>query len=267
MRNEAGFSLLELLIASSMTILVVGGMLLILDGVSDLHRDQQELIDAQQTARLGLDQMQRDVQLAGIGVTGMLAPLPVVVPTAGGGLDVRYNLGNVTARLSADMASGSSPLTVDDVTNFETGMIVAIYDGTGSFDLVTLTSVDIGASQLMHDGASKAYQVSDGTAIKRVQTISYTLQTVNDNFWLQRQEDDGDPQPVAINVRSMTITYYNDANPPQPFVPVTLADQMGIKVIEIELEVETQNVRLNTTEERTVTLTTRVTPRAVLLSS
>jgi len=251
-----------------MSVLVVGGMMLMLGGLRDVHRDQMQLIDAQQTARLALHQMQRDIQQAGIGLLGMLAPLPVIEPRADGGIDVHFNTDNLTARLSQNQNGPTGHFEVEDVSGFEVGMVVVVYDGTGSYDLTTLTSVDPALRQLHHDGGvGKAYQVADGAAIKRVETISYQLLSVNGTFSLQRQEDSNDAQPVATNVRTLTITYYNDANPPQPFTPVTVADQLRVKVIEVSLEIETENARLNTTQVRTVPLSVRITPRSVLLAS
>lgn len=252
-----------------MSLMVVGGMLVILDGLRDVHRDQQQLIDARMTARLALAQMQRDIQLAGIGLRGMLSPLPVIEPRADGGIDIRYNNDNLTTRLSVGQDSPDSSFDVDDVSGFEVGMVVAVYDGTGAFDLTTLTNVDAITKQLHHDGGlSKAYQKDDGAALKRVQTTSYQLQSVAGGvFRLQRQQDDDTAQPVAINVRSMTITYYDDSNPSQAFTPVTLADQLRVRIIEVTLVVETEDERLNTTEERTVSLTVRIAPRSVRLTS
>jgi type II secretory pathway pseudopilin PulG len=266
LHEERGFSLLELLVASAMSVLVVGGMLLMLDGLRDIYRDQSQLIDAQMTARLALERMQRDIELAGIGLLGMLSPLPVIEPRDDGGIDVRYNSGNVTARMSAD--AGASHFVVDDVSGFEVGMEVVAYDGTGAFDLLTLTTVEADNLHLHYSGiASKTYKLADGAAVKRVQTTSYRLETVNDVFWLQRQQDSDPVQPVALNVRSMNIVYYDDANPPAVFTPVTLADQLRVNIIEVKLVVETEDVRLNTTQERTVTLTRRITPRSAILAS
>ena len=265
-KDETGFSLLEVLVASLMSVLVVGGMLLILSGLSDVHRDQQQLIDAQMTSRLSLEQMKRDIQQAGIGLLGLLAPIPVIEPRDDGGIDIRYNADNLTARFTEDMGVGH--FVVDDVSGFEVGMVVVVYDATGSFDLTTVTVVEPDKLYLHFDGAvSKVYRVADGAVVKRVATISYFLVSVNGVFSLQRQEDDDDAQPVAVNVRSMNVTYYNTANPPQAFTPVTLADQLLIRVIEVSLEIETEDVRLNTTQERTVTQTVRITPRSVLLAS
>jgi len=266
MTDQRGFSLLETLVASLMSVLVVGGMLLILSGLSDVHRDQQQLIDAQMSSRLALEQMQRDIQQAGIGLLGLLAPIPVIEPRDDGGIDIHYNADNLTARFTDDM--GGSHFNVDDVSGFEVGMVVVVYDATGSFDLTTLTAVEPDKLHLHFDEpVSKEYLLADGGVVKRVQTISYSLLSVNGAFSLQRQENDGDAQPVAINVRSMSIAYYNAANPPQAFTPVGLADQLLIRVIEISLEIETEDVRLNTSQERTVTQTVRITPRAVLLAS
>jgi len=266
LHDERGFSLLEILVASLMSVMVVGGMLLILDGLRDVHRDQQQLIEAQMTARLALEQMQRDIQLAGIGLLGMLSPMPVIEPRADGGIDVRYNSDNVTARLTANMSGTTGQLVVDDATGFAAGIEIVVYDGSGSFDLATVTQVQ--GTAISHDGTlSKVYLVADGAAVKRIQTISYRLQSVNGTFWLQRQEDSNSAQPVALNVRSMSITYYDDANPPVAFVPVTMADQFRVNVIAVTLVVETEDEKLNTTEKRTVTLTTRITPRSVMLTS
>lgn len=264
--GERGFSLLELLVASFMSVMVVGGMLLMLDGLRDVQRDQQQLIDAQMTARLSLEQIRRDIELAGIGLLGMLSPLPVIEPRLDGGIDVRYNSGNLTARLVGDMGGASGPLTVDDSSGFEPGMVVVVYDGTGAFDLTTLTGVSPG-SLTQSGGLSKAYMVAEGAAVKRVQTTSYSLLAVNGAFWLQRQEDGNAAQPVATNVRSMTITYFDDAVPPQPFTPATVADQLRVTVIEVAVQVETEDERLNTTTERTVTLRARISPRSAMLTS
>ena len=80
----------------------------------------------------------------------------------------------------------------------------------------------------------RTHDKTDQSGFSLLETISYQLLSVNGTFSLQRQEDSNDAQPVATNVRSLTIAYYNDAN---------------------------------TTEERTVPLTIRITPRSILLAS
>lgn len=265
--GQRGFSLLEVLIASMMSVLVVGGILVMLMGLQDVHRNQQELIDAQQTARLALEQMQRDLGMAGVGLASMLSPLPVVMPRDDGGVEIRHNQGGVTTYLIQDMSGTGSALSVDDASAFESGMTVAVYDATGTIDMVTLTSVDTAGDSLHHDGTSKAYTVANGTAVSRVQTVRYELQSVNTTLALRRQVDTDPAQPLARNVVSLNVTYFDDSVPPQPFTPTTVADELRIRAVELELTVQTENVRLNTDSNPTVTLTARVTPRAIRLST
>jgi len=262
---EAGFSLLEMLVASLISILVVGGILVMLDGIQQVHRDQQQLMDAQQSARLALEQMQRDLQLAGVGLAWMLSPLPAIVPRADGGFDIRHNQGGVTAALLNDMGSPTDPLDVDDVGGFETGMVVAIYDSSGTMDMVTLTDVKTDTHHLHHDGASKAYGAADGTSVARVLTISYWVDTVDVLSSLMRQEDDGLGQPVAHYVRSLNVGYYDDNRPPQLFTPVTIADLLRIRMVEVQITVEVENTRLTVGDRPAVTLNSRVTPRSMVL--
>ena len=264
--SEAGFSLLEMLVASLISILIVGGVLLMLDGIQQVYRDQQQIMDSQQSARLALERMQRDLQLAGVGLAWMLSPLPAVVPRADGGFDIHHNQGGVTAVLVEDMSDPTRHFAVDDVSGFEIGMVVAVYDSSGTMDLVTLTDIKTDERQhLHHDGASKAYTVSTGTSVARVLTISYWVDTVDVLSSLMRKEDDDQAQPVAHFVRSLNVGYYNDAQPPQLFTPMTIADQLRIRMVEVQLTVEVENTRLTVGDRPAVTLTSRVTPRAMML--
>ncbi len=264
--GEQGFSLLELLVAGFVSVLVVGGMLLVFSGLRDVERDQMQLIDAQMTARLAMERMRRDLQVAGVGLAGMLSPVPIIEPRADGGVDVHHNPENLTARLVTDMAGPSADLVVDNAAGFLPGMPVIVFDSTGTYDIATLTSVS-GTSLAPSGSLSKAYRAAQGAAVKQVQTISYSLQAANGVFSLWRQVDAGPPQPVAENVRSMSIVYFDDATPAQPFTPATIADQLRVTAVEIALEVETEDERLNTSDERTVTVRARVASRSSIFSS
>jgi len=264
--SEAGFSLLELLIASLVSILVVGGVLTMLSGLQDVHRDTQELIDAQQTTRLSLDKMTRDLQIAGVGLVWLMPPFPLVVPRADGGIDIRHNQGGISAILAADMTGPSDALLVDSAVGFEAGQQIGIYDAMGAMDLVDIVSVDLGANRIVHSGATKAYLVADGTAVARIQTISYMIQNVGGVVTLTRQEGNMAAQPIGSRVQSLIITYYDDSAPAVAFNPVGTVDQLRIRTIEVTLVVNTENVRLNTLQRRSASLTTRVTPRAIMLS-
>lgn len=264
--GEAGFSLLELLIASLVSVFVVGGALTMLVNLEGVHRDTQELIDAQQTARLALDQMSRDIQMAGVGLAWLLPPFPLMVPRADGGIDIRHNQGNVASMLAADMGGPNDPLIINSAVGFEAGQQIAVYDSMGAIDLIDVVSVDLAANRIVHSGASKSYLVADGTAVARVETISYMIQNIAGVPMLMRQETNMAAQPIGARIQTLVFTYWDDANPSVAFIPAGTVDQLRIRTVEVDIVFQTENVRLNTLQRRTSSLTTRVTPRAIALS-
>ena len=266
--DESGFSLLELMVAGLISLFVVGGVMTMLVELNDIHRDSQQLIDTQQSARIAMDQLQRDIQIAGVGLLWLLPPTPVIIPRADGGIDIRQNQGGIMAAFVADMTGNNDAFSVDDVTGFMPGMQVAVYDAGGSIDFVTITAVDGGNDRLSHTGASKAYTVANGSAVARILTISYFLQNNAGVFTMVRQEDNNTPAPIANNVvpGGTSIVYWDDSLPSVQFNPTTVPLQLRIQTIEITLWIETQDNKLNTTQKRWTTITTRVTPRAMVLS-
>ena len=235
--------------------------------LNDIHRDSQQLIDTQQAARIAMDQQQRDIQIAGVGLLWLLPPTPVIIPRVDGGIDVRQNQGGLMAALVADMAGNNDAFSVDEVTGFMLGMQIAVYDAGGSIDFVTITAIDGGNDRISHTGASKAYTVANGTAVARIFTVSYFLQNNAGVFTLVRQEDNDTPVPIATNIApgGTNILYWDDSLPAVQFNPTTNLLQLRIRTIEITLKVEPQDNKLNTTQKRSTTLTTRMTPRAMVL--
>lgn len=266
--EDSGFSLIELLVASLVSLFVVGGIMGMLVSVQDTHRDQQQLIDIQQSSRIAMAQLQRDIQLAGVGLTWLLPPTPVIIPRADGGIDIRQNQGGLMTGLAADMPGPTDVISVLDVTGFEVGMGIAVYDGGGAIDFATITAVNAAADTISHTGVSKAYTVADGSAVARVLTVSYFLQANGGVLSLVRQEDGALTAPVATNVvaTGTSITYWDDSEPSVVFTPATNADQLRITMVQIALEIQTEDPRLNTVVRPTTSLTFRVTPRAVVLS-
>lgn len=262
-RDAAGYSLIELMVAMLVSTLVVGGVLMMLNAVEDVHRDSQEMIDAQQSARISMEQVQRDLQLAGVGLVWLVPPLPLIVPQVDGGFQVRHNQSGVTASLATNMANPTDAFTVDDITGFAIGQTIAIYDSTGALDMVDVTGIDVANDRIMHGGVSKAYTVADGTALAWIQTITYGVDAQDR---LTRQVDNEAAYPIAGNVAGLVVAYWNSDSPSVVFDPNTVPLQMMIETVQVDLTIQTENTRLNTNQFRQVTLSTRVTPRAIVLS-
>lgn len=261
--NEAGFSLIELLVASLLVLLVVGGVLTMLVSVEEVDADTQRLLDGQQMVRASLERMQRDLQAAGVGLVWLLPPMPFIVPQAGGGLEIRNNADGVLQLLSDDMASPAGFLRVADATGFEAGQMVAVYDATGSLDLVTLTGVNQGSGRLFHGGVSKSYTVADATAVALVRRVVYRLQ----GGALVREEDGGPAQPIATGAQALDFTYFDNDTPAQVFNPTTAAEQLRVRAIGVRLEVAVPGERLAGAPRPPLEYDVRVTPRAIALAA
>lgn len=65
MRNQRGFSLIEILVVVAVFTIVSGAVFLLLDTAQQRYRAESELLDAFQGARIALDQIVRDVHNAG----------------------------------------------------------------------------------------------------------------------------------------------------------------------------------------------------------
>lgn len=65
MREQRGFSLIEILVVVAVFTIVTGAVFLLLDTAQQRYRAESELLDAFQGARIALDQIVRDVHSAG----------------------------------------------------------------------------------------------------------------------------------------------------------------------------------------------------------
>ena len=260
-----GFSLIEVMIASAMFLLLLGGVSTMIGSVRDNYEDSSARIDAQQSARIAMEQVQRDLQVAGVGLSRLQAPFEIIVPRPDGGIDMRQNRGQVTTFLTTAMGNTASDLEVDDASLFSVGQRIAVYDAAGSIDMAEITAIDIGASLISHGGLTVAYDPADGAAVAVVQTITYRPVVNGSTFDLVREVDDANAAVLATNLTVVEFNYFDNAVPPVQFSPLTLAERLVIRVIEARLDVQAVGARLVGNEQPTITLTARVTPRSLVL--
>ena len=80
MRNEAGFSLLEMIVAVAVTLVVTGAVYGLIAGGNNAFRREPELTERQQNARMAMDLIMRDISTTGSG-------LPAFIQAFSRGLD------------------------------------------------------------------------------------------------------------------------------------------------------------------------------------
>ncbi len=263
--RESGFSLIEVMISSALFLVLLAGASTMLMSVQEGYEDSQLVMDAQQGARIAMEQIQRDLHVVGVGLSRMQPPFAVFVPRADGGIDLRRNRGQVTSFLTKPMGSGSAVIELDDVSEFSVGQDVAVYDATGSIDIAAITHINIVSSRIVHTGVSKGYDPADGAAVAVVETITYRTEVDGATFNLIREVDGADPAIRATGVSQLVFRYFDDANPPLEITPTTLADQMSVRLFEVSLTVRAQGTRLRGGAVPEVSLSARIAPRSLVL--
>jgi len=250
--GEAGFSLVESLVAMVLMLVVTGAVFGLVNPDTTVSRAQPEAMDMQQRARVASDVLFRDLFMAGAGIyagpqtgalTNFFAPIiprrmgksgadnyTVVRPDAVTIAYIPNTYSQTTIR--QDMPLPSSELKVNDMPNcpkgeqlcgFKEGMTVLIFDPEGHFDFFTITEVqdDAGHLQLYQQDLSYAYQV--GAFITQAESHTYYFDAVNH----QLRHYDGylTDVPIVDNVVGVSFEYWGDPNPPlKPKPPAGVAN-------------------------------------------
>ncbi len=248
-RSDAGFSLIEVLVATAIMLVVTGGVFTVMNPSGDIFKAQPEVIDMQQRLRIGVDTLTRDLIMAGAGaysgsqsgsLAGFFAPIQPAIqgnmsPPDGGPYPGAYRSDAITifyvpttssqTSISQSMPNVSAELKVNPETDcpqglnlcgFTVGMGVLIYDDTGAYDTMTITAVQDAAAHLQHNqqgDLSKAYGA--GAKVVQYQDHVYYLDTTNaSNPQLMHYDGYQTITPVLDNVVGLNFEYYADPQPP-----------------------------------------------------
>lgn len=242
--RQAGFSLLEALIATTITVTVTAGVLAVVSPSQGVAETQPEFADIEQRLRVGVDTLRHDLLMAGAGVysgpgggslVGYFAPiLPfrrgasaayddsagvfranavtiVYVPSTASQTTLRAAMSD-PSRVEINMDSGC-PLD-DPPCGFDPGATAAVFDGTGAFDLFDVTSVDTGgvlALQPMQRGGLAASYAA-GSRIAAVVRHTYFFDP--ENRQLFRYDGLSSASVVLENVVELEFAYFGEPDPP-----------------------------------------------------
>ncbi len=243
--NEAGYSLIELMISTAIMITITGAIFGLMNPAQGNAQAQPEVADMQQRMRVGSETLFREVMMAGAGpyqgpVTGSLvnffAPiLPRRVgdispdPTTGAAsfktdvITLAYipNTYSQTT-ISQSMPPQSAELKVNPQPNcpadagslcgFVEGMEVIIFDTAGHWDTFTITHVQDSAGHLQHRGQDLNYSYDTGASITQI--ISYTYYLDRNTNQLMRYDGHSSDVALVDNVVDLRFDYFGDPNPP-----------------------------------------------------
>lgn len=256
--NERGFTLLELLVASSLLVLVLSAVLRQLMPVDHVFDGQTENADMQQRLRAAVDALERDLAEAG-GAT-VLRPdasaLTMVAPAVWPQRIGRrladppgtFRSDAITILTAAPLPAVTTATAVptaaaDGVTRIAPGPgcspgdpvcgIAAdeqlmIADREGAFDLFTVSSVTPPSIAVQHDTGDWGKVYPAGSALVPIQSRTFYLRPASGTRPPQLVRYDGSDAsdvPVVDHVVSLQFAYFGDPEPPRMRRP--LSDAAG----------------------------------------
>jgi prepilin-type N-terminal cleavage/methylation domain-containing protein len=257
-RSDAGFTLIEMLIAVAVMLVILGGVFQAFNPAQGSFMTQPEVADMQQRLRVGNDRLYNGIIVAGAGIysgsaVGTLgqffAPvLPYLVgtlhndpargvyfrddaisifhvPTTPSQCTIRDKMPQPSSEVKVNAEPGCP--ANDPLCGFEQGMRVIIFDDTGSFDFFTITEVQSDALHLQHRPPinpadfSKAYDV--GAVISQVETDAYYWRQdpATNTFQLVHYDLFANEMPLIDDVVGLRFEYLGEATPPILRAPVT----------------------------------------------
>lgn len=257
-RKDAGFTLVEMLIAMAVMLLILAGVFQAFNPAQGSFRTQPEVADLQQRLRVGNERLYNGMVVAGAGIYSgqalgtlgqFFAPvLPYLVgslhndpaagvyfrtdaitifhvPTTASQCTIRDRMPQPSSEVKVNAEPGCP--ANDPLCGFEQGMRVIIFDATGSFDFFTITEVQSDALHLQHrppinpSDFSKAYDV--GAVISQVNTDAYYWRQdpATNTFQLMHYDLFQNDVPLIDDVVNLRFEYMGDAAPPVLKAPVT----------------------------------------------
>jgi hypothetical protein len=243
-----GSTLIELVVALGLSLAITSVVFLIVNPGGDAFHVQPEAADLQQRLRASSDALARDLLVAGngpaVGAVGApgtaaaLLPLRVgrISPDAPGTFNQR-RISILSVSSSAPQAVLASPLASAAGTatfspgagchegatscGFRMGMLVAVFGGSGVWDLFSVTGAGANTLTLQHNlrDAALVHRPIDST-VAEVAMHTFMLKDDPAGFSrLVRYDGAGAAdQPVADHIVELSFEYMGDPRPPEPVI-------------------------------------------------
>ena len=274
--KQHGFTLVETMIAMTLGLFLLGGMISALMTSKSAARSQSALFNIQENARFVLEAMKKDIRTSDNwgctqSTTNLLTPanqgyvdyLNQSVVGLDGGFDTLTirRAQNVGFALNSNMATAFSNIDVGNASTLSQGDIVVISDCSGGdiFQISNNVSVDgfvshtTGGNQPgnVSSDFSKAYTTS--ATVYKIYDEKYSVVTVSGVNWLQRVINGGTPEMLTPNVAGFQITYGVDTDTPTdnsanvylPITSITNTSKIVSVRVNLLLQSEENNVTIN----------------------
>lgn len=255
MRNQ-GFSLVELLIAMTVSLVVLGGVFATLHPAEGAFLAQPEAADLQQRLRAAGERVATELRAAGHGSgqglssgglplyfapalparRGRRAPDPAGTFRRDVVTVVRALPGAASTRLIGAAAATAGVVAVaddpgcppgDSACGFAVDTDVALYDQTGAYDTFTVRSIAGNSLTLTHNMIDAPTIYAAGSRVAAISSRTYFVRTDASGVSQLMQYDGagGSDVPIVDHVVDFRLEYFADPAPPALLRPLT--ESMG----------------------------------------
>jgi prepilin-type N-terminal cleavage/methylation domain-containing protein len=254
LRGSKGISLIELMVALVVSAILIAGLYRTFIGQQKTFTVQEQVVDMQQNARIGINRMMKEIRMGGFGTVGYILPSATFGSKM---LNNVFNANNPTGGLTVITSVGEVTLTGIPATNkitvsslkdgqnndlFDTGN--RKYISVGGVESCAITSIDTGTKTLTLNGTLKFSHVyGDPDPLKNakvfpLRAISFQRPDTGPNAnTLTRDENLGAGEEVlADNISALQFTYL-DANGVAIGDPV--ANAANIRVVNVSVTART----------------------------
>jgi len=245
-RRAAGFTLVELLVAAAVTLAALGlAVLLLLPSAAAFHA-LPEAVDAQQRLRVAVQTLADSIRGAGASpvlesATRGAPAWPAVLPCrlAGGPLaavpggcagseaitTLTVALGAPQAALAEALTDPAGPLRLAPLSacalsappcRVRAGSQVLVEDGTGAWDILTVSAVSADGALVEHAGSSLSRPYKAGATVAEVEAAAYSLrvEAATNVPVLRRATGPSSDLPVVDHVAALRLEYFGVAGAP-----------------------------------------------------
>jgi type II secretory pathway pseudopilin PulG len=255
-RRVGGFTLVELLIAMTITVAVTGAVFSILNPSQGVFQAQPEASDIQQRLRVGIDAMSKDLLMAGAGtysgsgIGTLVSSFAPVLPYRLGAQNPdppgSFREGVITVVYVPPTASQTTILNPvvlphavtgvnweagcpagDPSCGFAKGMGAIVFEHFGCWDIFTIARAQSSSLELQLRGRALCTEYESGAFIAEVQTHTYYLHadTATDTYQLRHYDGYMSDLPVVDNAVGLRFELFGEPSPPMLRRPVT--DHVG----------------------------------------
>ena len=261
--SQAGFTLIEMMIATMIMVAVTAAVFTMMNPAQGTYQTQPEVADMQQRMRVAVDVMTKDIVMAGAGVymgassgslSGYFASLMpyrvgdvqddpaagvfyradtismMYVPPTAAQTGVNKAMGNGNSQeIDVDAQKNCGANVHSQLCGFKEQMRVLIMDTDGTWDYVTITNVQNEALHLQHSDKLTGSYNSGAAVITEVAAHTYYLKSdiANNTFQLMHYDGAATDTPIVDNVVKLQFSYYGDPQPPTLLPGAVLTNTVG----------------------------------------